>query len=239
VGGRTNLSKTPFLVLLVILILASIGTTSLANAQLGTVPDWFKGVAGFWAEGKLTTQEFLDGIKFLIDQGIISVPGYIQAAEAQSVDKQSLDEIWSTINSLQDQVDNIQLIPGPEGPQGPIGEQGSKGERGIKGNFGDFSTYLKEIPRTASNNKIEPDRFELECDEGDIALSGGFTGPPEVHTSTYLPSWDENQKAVTGWTITTVDDHHKYGSYSLLFWVYCLEIPEKELLPEMLPKFLP
>lgn len=38
------------------------------------VPDWFRGVAGFWAEEKITTAEFLDSIEFLITEEIISVP---------------------------------------------------------------------------------------------------------------------------------------------------------------------
>ena len=92
VGGRTNLTKTPFLVLFVILISASIGTASLTSAQLGTVPDWFRGVAGFWAEEKITTNEFLDGIEFLIDQEVIKVPGYVQAAEAELESSESVED---------------------------------------------------------------------------------------------------------------------------------------------------
>jgi len=104
VGGRTtNLTKTPFLILFVILISVSIGTASMSNAQLGTVPDWFKGVAGFWAEGKITTTEFLDGITFLIEQEVIQVPGYVQAAEAQSINQTSIDELWIAIADLQNQ----------------------------------------------------------------------------------------------------------------------------------------
>ena len=107
-GGRTkNLTKTPILVLFVILISVGIGTASLTNAQVGTVPDWFRGVAGFWAEEKISTAEFLEGLEFLIDHEVIVVPGYVQAADAQSVDQESLDEIWATINSLQNQIDSI------------------------------------------------------------------------------------------------------------------------------------
>jgi len=46
----------------------------MSASAAGEVPDWFKGVAGFWAEEKITTAEFLDGIVFLIDQEIIQVP---------------------------------------------------------------------------------------------------------------------------------------------------------------------
>jgi len=53
-----------------ILISGNIGLVSAG----GEVPNWFKGVAGFWAEDKISTDEFVDGIEFLLSQGIIKVP---------------------------------------------------------------------------------------------------------------------------------------------------------------------
>jgi len=45
-----------------------------ASAQQGyDIPSWFKGVAGFWAEDKISDQEFGEGISFLIEQNIIQV----------------------------------------------------------------------------------------------------------------------------------------------------------------------
>lgn len=41
--------------------------------------------------------------------------------------------IWNAIASLQQQIDNIQLIPGPQGPPGPTGPIGSKGPQGPSG----------------------------------------------------------------------------------------------------------
>ncbi len=38
--------------------------------------------------------------------------------------------LYDNIADLQQQIDNIQLIPGPEGPQGPQGPQGDKGDTG-------------------------------------------------------------------------------------------------------------
>jgi len=38
------------------------------------IPAWVKGVAGFWAEDKITDAEFGEGLSFLIDSGIIQVP---------------------------------------------------------------------------------------------------------------------------------------------------------------------
>lgn len=47
------------------------------------VPDWFRGVAGFWAEEKISTAEFLDSIEFLITEEIITVPGFVSVTDAE------------------------------------------------------------------------------------------------------------------------------------------------------------
>ena len=71
------------------------------------VPDWFRGVAGFWADGKIATSEFLDSIEFLITEKIITVPGFVSVADAEG---------------------EVAVGPsGPAGPQGPKGPQGPAG----------------------------------------------------------------------------------------------------------------
>jgi len=41
--------------------------------------------------------------------------------------------IWNAINSLQTQLNNIRLIPGPPGPKGDKGDVGTQGPQGIPG----------------------------------------------------------------------------------------------------------
>jgi len=38
------------------------------------IPSWVKGIAGFWADGNITDEEFGEGLTFLIDSGIIQIP---------------------------------------------------------------------------------------------------------------------------------------------------------------------
>jgi hypothetical protein len=45
--------------------------------------------------------------------------------------------IWKAINNLQQQIANIQLLPGPQGPQGEQGIQGPQGIQGEPGSKGD------------------------------------------------------------------------------------------------------
>jgi len=43
------------------------------------------------------------------------------------------DLIWEAIEDLQAQIDEIELIPGPQGEQGPVGPPGPQGEQGPQG----------------------------------------------------------------------------------------------------------
>ena len=50
-------------------------TFSAINAQgQYSIPSWVKGVAGFWAENKITDADFGEGLSFLISEEIIKVP---------------------------------------------------------------------------------------------------------------------------------------------------------------------
>jgi hypothetical protein len=61
--------KTAITTIAAILIFAS--TVSTAYAE---VPAWVKNNAGWWADGTISESEFLTGISFLIEDGIIEVP---------------------------------------------------------------------------------------------------------------------------------------------------------------------
>ena len=45
-----------------------------AAAQEGAVPGWIKHVAGFWSDGHISDGEFLEAIKYLVQNGIIVIP---------------------------------------------------------------------------------------------------------------------------------------------------------------------
>ncbi len=47
---------------------------SISAQQNYDIPAWVKGIAGFWAEDKISDQEFGEGLSFLIDNKIIRVP---------------------------------------------------------------------------------------------------------------------------------------------------------------------
>jgi len=63
-----------FSFLFVFLIIISVGFQSIPNSFAETdIPEWVKGIANFWIEGKISDSEFADAITFLIDNGILKV----------------------------------------------------------------------------------------------------------------------------------------------------------------------
>ncbi len=55
-----------------------------AFAETSQVPDWIKNNALWWAEGKISEQEYLDSITFLIDKEIIKVKDSLDLPSSQS-----------------------------------------------------------------------------------------------------------------------------------------------------------
>jgi len=194
----------------------------------GEVPDWFKGVAGFWAEEKITTAEFLDGLEFLIDQEIIQVPGFVQAADAEGVDQATISDLWTAINNMQSQINDIQTNgggeQGPPGPEGPAGPAGAKGDQGSPGNDGQdsaTSTYSKY--KFAAGLDPNGETVSLNCDPGDIATGGGAAalgGSTLLRGSPYPMNSNPNEREdVTGW------EARVKGTGSVDLWVVCIDIP--------------
>ncbi len=58
-------------VIIIASLMLIVGTVTTAQAE--DVPDWVKNNAKWWAEGKISEQEYLDAIKFLIDNQIIKI----------------------------------------------------------------------------------------------------------------------------------------------------------------------
>ncbi|MCV0412105.1 peptidase [Nitrosarchaeum sp.] len=62
--------KTTIAVITAVLLVGSI--TSFASAE--GVPDWVKNNAGWWADGIISESEFIQGVQFLIKEGVIVIP---------------------------------------------------------------------------------------------------------------------------------------------------------------------
>jgi len=79
-------------------LIISITVVATVSAQEKySIPAWVKGVAGFWAENKISDDEFGEGLSFLIDQNIIKVP------QIESL-KQKVNQLEVEIVQLENQL---------------------------------------------------------------------------------------------------------------------------------------
>ena len=67
------MKKSVILLLSIMFISASI-----SKEQNEEIPEWVKNNAGWWAEGIITDDDFINGIQFLIQIGLISIQEQVQ-----------------------------------------------------------------------------------------------------------------------------------------------------------------
>ena len=93
-----------------ILILTGWSLTENAFAQQNSIPSWIKSIAGWWANNQIDDETFVQGIKYLINEGIINIPqtesGESSSTEIPSWIKKNA-EWWSS-----DQIDDTTFLLG-------------------------------------------------------------------------------------------------------------------------------
>ena len=82
--GNTNKMKC---LLLPVLVVSLVGILIIPNAFAENVPSWVKNTAGWWAADQIDDSSFLQGIQYLIKEGIMVVPPTetLEASESQGV----------------------------------------------------------------------------------------------------------------------------------------------------------
>ena len=85
---NTQLNGIFFTVLL--LGLFSVVEIQDAFPQESSIPEWIKNNAGWWAEGQIDDTDFIQGIQFLVGQGIISLQSDSQPTDEPSTKPETL-----------------------------------------------------------------------------------------------------------------------------------------------------
>ncbi len=82
IKNRLSIGVLSFLLLVV---MGTFEIYPIANGQseIG-IPGWIKSNAGWWAEGAIDDDTFVQGIQFLIKEGIMSVPPTIPEGEGST-----------------------------------------------------------------------------------------------------------------------------------------------------------
>lgn len=96
---------------------------AISAQQQYEIPSWVKGVAGFWAEDKISDNDFGEGLTFLIENEIIQVPK-VQELQSQ-VDqlksenknlKQNIANLENENSNLKFQINELKSTPSPSSP---------------------------------------------------------------------------------------------------------------------------
>lgn len=66
--------KPVIIIAMAFILITGISITSISAQSNYEIPSWVKGIAGFWAEDKISDAEFGEGLTFLINSGIIDIP---------------------------------------------------------------------------------------------------------------------------------------------------------------------
>jgi len=72
--------------LLSVLVVSLVGIlmAPVVSSQEATVPNWIKNNAGWWASDQITDSAFLQGIHYLIKEGIMIIPSTETSESSQS-----------------------------------------------------------------------------------------------------------------------------------------------------------
>ena len=79
--GNTNKMKC---LLLPVLVVSLVGILIIPNAFAENVPSWIKNNAMWWASDQIPDSAFLQGIQFLIKEGIMVIPSTETSESSQS-----------------------------------------------------------------------------------------------------------------------------------------------------------
>lgn len=129
-----------FFVVLIIVTGITLGMYSNVYAQQTSIPNWLKNTAKLWGEGQTSDNEFINSIRWLIDQKIIVIPSKPESIIGPPQQNQ-------TVTSTQD------LLP----KQGDLGSQWNLGKlHSIKtgGSAGFVEDFTQTFTRNNSNETI-------------------------------------------------------------------------------------
>ncbi|WP_428323913.1 peptidase [Nitrosopumilus sp.] len=65
------------------------------NSETNGIPSWVKSNAGWWADGSIDDDSFIQGIQFLIDENIIQIPPTLAGSNSQTNDI----PVWVKVNA--------------------------------------------------------------------------------------------------------------------------------------------
>ena len=167
--------KKPSMKIAITAIAAILLVASTASYAYAEVPAWVKSNAGWWADGTISESEFLSGIEFLIEDGIIVVPPTQVSSESSSDESvpawvKSNAGWWADgtisdgefVNGIQHLITiGIVNVSGPEMEQEPEQQQPPASQESIMDSSSELTALEVELDNCAEINKAY-DRLNCE-----------------------------------------------------------------------------
>ena len=91
-----------FLASAIAIMVLGIGT---AYSQQSEIPSWIKAVASFWADDKISDEEFVNALEYLINAGVIRIDGAAPRDELGAL--ANYDALVEDYDSLADDYDGL------------------------------------------------------------------------------------------------------------------------------------
>ncbi len=155
--------KVLSILVLSLIIISSVG---FAYSQNDTIPAWIKDVAGFWAEDKITDQNFIEALEFMINSNIIQID---DSQKIQELEKENqglkleisrLKQLESSSNKTVNLTDSMKLDPlnGIDKLKQTLPENVKMHIQPVKSTYtvGDVIQIIGEI------NPIDPEKIEYD-----------------------------------------------------------------------------
>lgn len=180
--------------------------------------------------------------KLKISLGVLALLSLIVVFSNKANAASPWEDIWAAIQNLQNQINNIELLPGSPGPTGIPGATGIPGPSGLPGPIGSpgpsgapgtaLSGINKDLIYVVSSQYTSvlpgyPTFIHVGCnDNNDPVLSGGFTvsqgqnGRTDILSSTGQPT-----DGIAGWTVgATTDAPNNLSPGQIHVEAYCLRV---------------
>jgi len=215
-----------------ILFISLLGSTILIPNSLAQedaqIPDWIKNVAGWWANGEISENEFLAGIEYLINNNIISldfIPCSIKT-ESQTISSAKLVPDWVKNNAKwwsEDLIEDTDFVNGIEYliKKQIIGIDNKK----ILGNVPLEDVTFSPSWQINKNNLVftASSFFEIYAKPGDCIVSdeGNLIwrslslalNPNKMDMYNEVAVWNDPQKIVVVYPFLTYSAYNELGFY--------------------------
>lgn len=204
-----------FKITLSILVIYTIVIPS-AFAQEDTIPDWVKGIAGWWAEDKISESEFINAMEFLITQKVITPSIVTELQNQVSELQEKLDSAQKRISSLEQQLSELGTVPSYSDVN--VSEPDLNTEKGIATAWS--KGQITDVEYVTAMQKL--------IDEGKIPFFDGIQD--EYNHDKPIPTWIKNN--VKWWIDGVIDDKSYRQGMLYLFKEGILRNPLNSLTSE-------